>query len=106
MYFIETPTVTVNCESLTTVNQTDNFTCECKGIDGNPPADVTWYKDDRTIVTGKEQAMLLLRNVDKDDNGAYRCEVKSHERARNETTIELIVNCKYNYRNRSNSHKI
>ena len=90
--------MTVNCASLTAVNQNDNFTCECKGIDGNPPADVTWYKDDRTIVTGKEQAMLLLRNVDKDDNGTYRCEAKSHERARHETTIELIVNCKYNYR--------
>ena len=39
-----------------------------------PPADVTWYKDNTQIVTGKEKAILVVRNVDKDDNGTYRCE--------------------------------
>ena len=92
------PIVTVNCASTITVNQTDNFTCECKGTGGNPPADVTWYKDNRRQnVTGKERAILRLSNVSKDDNGTYRCEAKSHERATNETTIELYVNCKYKF---------
>ena len=90
--------MTVSCASIITVNQTDNFTCECNGTDGNPPADVTWYKDNRRQnVTGKERAILRLSNVSKDDNGTYRCEAKSHERAKNETTIELYVNCKYKF---------
>ena len=76
------------------MNQSDNFTCKCKGADGNPPADVTWYKDNTKIATGKEEAILSLSDVDKDDNGTYRCEARSHGRAKNETSVELIVNCK------------
>ena len=76
--------------------QGNNFACECKGTDGNPPADVAWYKDDTRIVTGKEEAILHFTDVDKDGNGKYRCEAKSHEEAENETSIELIVNCEYN----------
>ena len=88
-------TGTVNCSSITTVNQSDYFACECKRIDGNPSADVTWYKDNTQIgVTGKEEAILILSNVDKDDNGTYRCETKS-QKGKNKT-IELIVNCTYN----------
>ena len=40
-----TPKISINCSNPTTVIQSDNFACECKGTDGNPPADVTWYKD-------------------------------------------------------------
>ena len=91
-----TPIATVDCFSLTTVNQSDNFTCKCKETDGNPPADVTWYKDNKKIVgaTGKEEAILVLSGVNKDDNGTYRCEARSHGRAKNETSVKLIVNCK------------
>ena len=78
------------------MNQSDDFVCECKGTGGKPsPADVTWYKGDRQIVTGKENATLVFNNVTKNKNGTYRCEAKSDEMARNETSIELIVNCKY-----------
>ena len=72
----------------------DNFTCECKGTGGNPPADVTWYKNDRKIVTGKEKASFSLSDVDKDDNGTYTCEAKSLDKT-NKTTVALIVACKY-----------
>ena len=74
----------------------DYFTCECKGTDGNPPADVTWYKDNTKIVTGKEKAILRFPNVKRDDSGTYRCEAKSHEKAKSETSIELIVTSKCN----------
>ena len=78
------------------MNQSDYFTCQCNRTDGNPPANVTWYKDRIQIVTGKEKAILALSNVDKDNSGTYRCEAKSGvEEAKNETEIELIVNCKY-----------
>ena len=77
------------------MNQSDNFTCKCNGTDGNHPADVTWYKDNTKIGdTGKEEAILVLNGVNKDDNGTYRCEARSHGRAKNETSVKLIVNCK------------
>ena len=88
--------IQINCSNPTTVNQSDYCACECKGKSGIPPADVTWYKDNKQIVTGKEEAILVFSNVDKDDSGTYRCEAKSSiEKAENETSIELIVNCKY-----------
>ena len=90
-----TPKIAVNCSSITTVNQGDYFACECKETDGNPPADVTWYKNNIQIVTGKEKAILRFLNVSKDDTGTYTCEAKSHEKAENKTLMELIVNCKY-----------
>ena len=73
------------------MHQSDNFVCECEGTDGNPPADVTWYKNDTKIATGKEKAILSLSNVDKDNSGTYRCEAKSSEKAKNETSIDVIV---------------
>ena len=92
----ETPKISINCSSVTAVNQRDFFACECNGIDGNPTANVAWYKDNTQIVTGKEKAVLVFSNVDKDDNGTYRCEAKSHENVKNETSMELIVIRKYN----------
>ena len=93
----ETPRITATCSSVTTVNQGDYFACECEGTNGNPPADVTWYKDNTKIVTGKEKAILRFSYVEKDDSGMYRCEAKSGiEEAKNKTEIELIViKCKY-----------
>ena len=87
----------INCSNPTTVNQSEYFACECKGTGGNPPADVTWYKDKRNVsVTGKEKAILRFTNISKDDSGTYICEAKSGiEEAKNETDFELIVNCKY-----------
>ena len=81
---------------MTTVNQSDNFTCKCKGADGNPPADVTWYKDNTKIGdTGKEEAILRFLNVDRDDSGTYICEAKSRiEETKNTTQCQVIVNCK------------
>ena len=78
------------------MNQGDNVACECKSTDGNPPAVVTWYKDNIQIVEGrKEKAILRFSNVDKDDSGTYTCEAKSHEKAKSKTSMELMVNCKY-----------
>ena len=75
------------------MNEGDYFARECNGKDGNPPADVTWYNRRRKIVTGKEKAILVLSNVDKNQTGTYSCEARSSESAKNETSIELIVNC-------------
>ena len=96
LYILVTPKIALNCSSPTTVNQADYFACECKRTDGNPPADVTWFKDNTRIVTGKDVANLVLSNVDKDDSGTYRCVAKSHKKAKNETSFEFIVIRKYN----------
>ena len=95
LYIPVTPIISVNCSNPTTVNQSDYFACECKGTDGKPLAKVTWYKNNTQIITGKENANLVLTNVDKDDSGTYRCVAKNHEEAVNETSMELIVNCEY-----------
>ena len=90
--------MTISCSSRTTVNEGDYFTCVCRGEGGNPPANVTWYKDGVQIgVTGKEKQTLTLRNVDGTDTGTYKCVAQSHINATNEISIEIIVkiNCKY-----------
>ena len=100
-----TPIITVNCSSLTTVNQGDYFACKCKGTDGNPPAAVTWYKDNTQIITGNEEAILRFPSVYQVDNGTYICEAKSLEEAKNETLIELIVTGMYTHINWKISHR-
>jgi hypothetical protein len=94
-YISVTPNITVYCPNATTLTKGDNFTCVCRGEGGNPPAVVTWYKDGEQIVTGTEIAILSLINVDEDDRGTYRCEARSHKKAKKEIIIEIIVNCKY-----------
>ena len=84
-YISVTPIISVNCSSVTTVEEGNNFACECKGTDGNPPSDVAWYKNNTLIVTG----ILVFSNVNKDDSGTYKCVAKSHEKAKNKTLIEL-----------------
>ena len=96
IFFSETPSIAINCSNPTTVNQGDCFACECKGTGGNPPADVTWYNSSGPITTGKEKAILRFMNVTKGDCGNYICEAKSGiEKAKNETGLKVIVNCKY-----------
>lgn len=81
-----------------TVNKTDDVTCLCKGKDGKPPANVTWYdeKGDNITETGNEEQVLNLKNVDRTDKGTYTCEAKSYETEKNRTAIKLYVNCEYN----------
>ena len=95
-FFSEVPIITVNCSSSTTVKEGDYFACECKGTDGNPPADVTWYKDNTKIGdTGNKKAILRFTDVKRGHSGTYSCEAKSGiGNVKNETEIGLIVNCK------------
>ncbi|XP_046857962.1 uncharacterized protein LOC124451391 isoform X1 [Xenia sp. Carnegie-2017] len=37
-------------------------------------------------------ATLTIPQVDRSDKGLYRCEVKSHEKAEDEKSVELIIN--------------
>ncbi len=93
-----TPRIKVEFSRSTTVNTGDNITCICTAQGGNPPANVTWYNKDNVKIgeTGNEQQTLALTTVSKTDSGRYKCVAISHkEIAENETSFELIVNCKY-----------
>ena len=81
------------------VNEGDYVSCACQGQGGNPPADVTWYKDNRKIgKTGKEEKTLSLTNVTNEkDDGSYKCVAQSYpnEMFQDEVKVEVIVNCRY-----------
>lgn len=99
--FPVTPTVKVNCSSSITVNEGNDIICVCEGKGGNPPADVIWFSDViwfgiRIDLTANEEQTLTLSNVDKTDSGRYTCVAQSYGLAKNETSIEVIVNCEYN----------
>ena len=87
------------CFSPITANESDDVSCTCQGQDGNPPADVTWYKDNLMIGgTGKEENTLTLTNVTNEkDHGIYKCMAQSYpdEMFQDEVIVEVIVNCKY-----------
>ena len=97
-YDSEKPTVTVNCSSPVTLNEGDDFVCVCKAEGGNPPANVTWFKNSKKFgETEKLNNTLTHRNVDRTATGTYKCEARSHtnDLFRDEEPVNLIVNCKY-----------
>ena len=93
------PTVKIDCCGTITINEGDDITCLCKGEGGNPPATVSWFKDDVQVgERGKEEQVLTLSNVDKSASGRYKCVAKSYNLT-DETSLKVIVhvNRKYCY---------
>ena len=92
------PTATA-CTSPIIVNEGDNVSCTCQGQGGNPPADVTWYKDNGKIGgKGKEEKTLTLINVTNEKHhGNYKCVAQSYpnEMFQDEVIVKVVVNCKY-----------
>jgi hypothetical protein len=69
----------------------------CRGEGGNPPANVTWYKDGVQIGgTGIEEQTLTLSNVNGTESGTYKCVSQSHINATDEKSIEIKLGSKYN----------
>ena len=71
-----------------------------QGQGGNPPANVTWFKDDIQIgETGKEEQTLTRRNVSAADSGTYKCVAESYPDAKfkDEGLITVIVKLKCKY---------
>ena len=94
VYIAVRPTATAS-HNIITVNEGGDVSCLCQGQGGNPPADVTWYKDNRKIGgTGKEQNTLTLKNVTNEKhNGSYKCVAQSHpdKMFQHEDKLEVIV---------------
>ena len=85
----------LSCKSPIRVDKGGNFSCECRGEGGNPPANVTWYKDGKQInKTSEEEQQLNLKNVGLLDNGTYKCVARSHENdlPRDEKSILVLLN--------------
>ena len=90
--------MTLNYSSPVILNEGDDFTCECQGQNGNPPASVTWYKNNKQIgKTGMGKQILTLIKVDETDSGTYKCVAESYPNAlfRDEKSIRVDVRCKY-----------
>ena len=89
----------IACSSPIIVNEGDDVSCACQGQGGNPPADVTWYKDNRKIGgTGKEEKTLTLTNVtNENDHGSYKCVAQSYpnKKFQDDVIVEVTVYCKY-----------
>ena len=91
----EQPNVTINCSSLVKLREGGNFTCVCRGEGGNPPANVTWYKDGKQIYkTSYVENVLSLSDINEKNNGTYKCEAQSYT-LKDEKSIEVDVYRKY-----------
>ena len=75
-----TPKVTINCSSHITLNEGDDATSVCRSKDGNPPANVSWFKDGVQIGgIETENQTLTFRNISRRGNeGTYKFVAQSH----------------------------
>ncbi|CAB4038035.1 neural cell adhesion molecule 1-like isoform X7, partial [Paramuricea clavata] len=80
VFIAKKPNVMINCSSSITVNEGDaGFTCVCRGEGGNPPANITWYKNGEQIGNKSYgENRLTLTNVTKQDIGTYKCVAQSY----------------------------
>mgnify|MGYP002803380142 CR=1 FL=1 len=97
VFIAKKPTVNVNCTTHITLNKNDDVTCVCRGEGGNPPANVTWFKDGKQIAEmKKENQTLTLNIVDETTKGNYTCLAESHPNPgyKDNKTIVVQVNFK------------
>ena len=81
----------INCSSPVMIGESGNLTCECRGEGGNPPANVTWYKDEKQISeTRYVRSILNLTDVSEKDSGTYKCVVQSYT-LKDESSIDVIA---------------
>ena len=87
-----------------TVDEGEYFTCVCVGENGNPPADVTWYKNNvQTGTTKKEEQTLTRSNVTDTDTGTYKCVARSHTLMEEKSVVvnvyskSAIIQCFWSY---------
>ena len=90
--------MTLNCSISIKLIKGDNVACLCRGEGGNPPANVTWFKDGEKISdVGTEYQTLSLLNVGGADRRTYKCIASSDpgEKYTDEKFIQVIIFCKY-----------
>ncbi|GFW92742.1 protogenin A [Trichonephila clavipes] len=78
--------------------KTAYFPCS---IQGHPPADITWYKDDRLLRVEKDRMTVLpsgaleIQQVKTSDSGTYKCNASNIERHRISSSGTLTVSLDY-----------
>ena len=92
--FPERPIAVANCSDTVNLNEGDDLTCLCGHTGGNPPPTAIWYKGDSVLETGYLKAYLVLKNVNNENTGTYKCVVKSHN-LQDDKIFKLVVQCKY-----------
>ncbi len=90
--------MTINCSSLIKLIEGDDFTCVCRGEGGNPPANVTWFRNGRQFGEIRTENNTLTRtNVDETDNVTYTCFAQSYADPMFDDSKSVVVQVKCKY---------
>ena len=91
----EKPNATIGCGSPVFLNESGNFSCECKNEGGVYLPNVTWYKNNQIVNRSVGESTLSLTDVDsKQNNKTYKCVVQRYD-LKDEKSIDLFVYRKY-----------
>ena len=90
---LDAPSVASFMHQNFTVNETDNAILKCQASGGNPA--VYWYKwqHNGNDISGGVNGTLQLVNVDKDQQGKYKC-LASNKAGNAEVATFVLVQCK------------
>ena len=95
-YILATPIRKLDLDDCSVfMNKSDEAVCPCSGGGDHPPENVTWFQGKLKIGGGRKKQMLGLKKVYRGKNGTYQCVKKNYDLEKNQTFIELNVNCKY-----------
>ena len=87
--------MSINCPAITKTLEEDRISCLCEEKVGNPPSNLSWYKDGIKVgKTGYKENRLVQNNLRKEDSGTYKCVAQS-DRLMDERSFQLSVLCKY-----------
>ena len=67
-----------------------SINCTASGI---PEPVVKWFRNDRVIIERKKTALLTFNNVNRTDDGRYKCQANNSV-GDTENHVVLVVHCK------------
>ena len=76
-----------------TVNELDSFILTCD-VDGTPPIQYKWYKDNIIIDQAKSSSSLIMNKAMRVDSGNYRCVTINSAGLVKAKAILMKINCK------------
>ena len=75
------------------VNEFDSFILTCD-VDGSPPMQYKWYKDNIIIEQAKSSSSLIMNKAMRLDSGNYRCVAINSAGLVKSKAILMKINCK------------
>lgn len=86
--------MSISCSGSITAIEGDRILCACKEEVGNPPSNLTWYKNGKKFgVTTKKENRLVRNELKRDGSGTFKCVAQS-EKLADEKSFQLSVLCK------------